>query len=52
MRPRLAGLLSISRWLSAFLLAGRGTIHLEVTSLDEVSSDTVVIVGRVELIPR
>jgi len=38
-------------WLAASLIAGCGTIHPEVTSLKEISSGTVMVVGQVELIP-
>lgn len=51
MCPRLAKLLSIFLWLSVFPVAGCGTIHPEVANLGEVSSDTVVVVGRIELVP-
>ncbi len=46
-----------SRWpsavlaMAAVLVVGCGTLHPEITSLGELSSDTVVLVGRMELVP-
>ncbi len=37
--------------LAAFVTVGCGTIHPEVMSLGEISSETVLVVGRVELVP-
>jgi hypothetical protein len=45
-RFRLAGF-----WVAIGLVAGCGTIHPEITSLAEVSSGTVIVVGQIELIP-
>lgn len=48
---------SPTRWpgtalgIATVLTVGCGTLHPEVTSLGEVSSDRVVVVGRVELVP-
>ncbi len=37
--------------MPALLIAGCGTLHPEVTSLSQVSSGTVILVGQVELVP-
>lgn len=37
--------------MAAVLVAGCGTLHPEITSLGELSSGTVVLVGRIELVP-
>lgn len=42
---------STALWITTVLTVGCGTIHPEVTSLGEISSETVAVVGRIELIP-
>lgn len=38
-------------WIAAWLIAGCGTIHPEITSLTDVSQGTVLVVGQIELVP-
>ena len=44
------------RWLvllaSALSLSGCGTLYKNVNSLSEVTSDTVILVGRIEMLPK
>ena len=51
MHPVAARLARGCLWLAASLMAGCGTLHPEVTSLNEISSGTVLVVGQVELVP-
>lgn len=46
-----ARVLKAGLWMSPLLIAGCGTIHPEVTSLGEISSGTVLLVGQVDLVP-
>lgn len=46
-----ARFLKTGLWMPALLIAGCGTIHPEVTSLGEISSGTVLLVGQVDLVP-
>jgi hypothetical protein len=44
------------RWLvllaSPLLLSGCATLYADVNSLSEVTSDTVILVGRIEMLPK
>jgi hypothetical protein len=45
-----------SKWtflvVSALVLSGCGTLHKTPVSLSEVASDTVILVGRIEVLPK
>jgi len=51
MHPVAARLARGCLWLAASLMVGCGTLHPEVTSLNEISSGMVLVVGQVELVP-
>lgn len=51
MHARAVRLLKARLLLQVLLIAGCGTLHPEVTSLNEISSGTVLVVGQVELVP-